>query len=134
MAAPVKSSYWTKHMKEETMANLEQEVDFSIIRYANCWEDPEVLLQGLSPKEGSKILSIASAGDNSFSLLTTNPALVVAVDINQTQLFLVALKKAAIEYLDYPDVLTFLGFRSGADRLVLFNRIKGTLETDVRQH
>jgi len=116
------------------MANLEQQVDFSIIRYANCWEDPEVLLQGLSPKEGSKILSIASAGDNSFSLLTADPELVVAVDINQTQLYLVALKKAAIEYLDYQDVLTFLGFRSGTDRLGLFRRIKHTLETDVRQY
>lgn len=116
------------------MANLEQKVDFSIIRYANCWEDPEVLLKGLSPKNGSKILSIASAGDNSFSLLTTNPELVVAVDVNSTQLYLVALKKAAIRHLDYEDVLIFLGFSDGVDRLKLFQRIKSELETDVRQY
>ncbi|WP_449047440.1 DUF3419 family protein [Parapedobacter sp.] len=116
------------------MANLEQKVDFSIIRYANCWEDPNVLLRGLAPKEGAKILSIASAGDNSFSLLTADPALVVAVDINQTQLYLVELKKTAIEYLDYEDALVFLGFRSGTDRRVLFNQIKAALETDVRQY
>src|SRR3546814_5043719 len=84
----------------------------NISRYANFWEDPHVLLRGLALPQGSKILSVASAGDNSFSFLTTNPALVVAADVNQTQLYLVALKKAAIEYLDYEDVLVFLDRKS----------------------
>lgn len=116
------------------MGNLAQKVDFGLIRYANCWEDPEVLLNGLAPKSGSKILSIASAGDNSFSLLTTDPELVVAVDVNQTQLYLVALKKAAIRHLDYEDTLAFLGFCDGADRLTLFQRLKPELKADVRQY
>lgn len=116
------------------MADLKQKVDFSIIRYANCWEDSEVLLKGLSPRAGSKILSIASAGDNSFSLLTTDPELVVAVDVNPTQLYLVALKKAAIRHLDYADVLTFLGFKDGADRLKWYQQIKSELDMDVRQY
>lgn len=121
-------------MERKTMGDLQQKVDFSLIRYANCWEDPEVLLKGLAPKSGSKILSIASAGDNSFSLLTANPELVVAVDVNLTQLFLVSLKKAAIRHLDYEDVLTFLGFCEGTDRLKLFQRLKPELKTDVRQY
>lgn len=116
------------------MGNLEQKVDFSLIRYANCWEDPEILLKGLAPTIGSKILSIASAGDNSFSLLTTDPELVVAVDVNLTQLYLIALKKAAIRHLDYEDVLAFLGFCEGTDRLKLFQRLKLELEADVRQY
>ena len=116
------------------MANLEQQVDFSIIRYANCWEDPNVLLAGLAPKEGSRILSIASAGDNSFSLLTTNPELVVAVDINQTQLHLVALKKAAIQHLEYEEVLAFLGFHESNSRLAWFDRIKDRMPSDTRRY
>ncbi|HLT88760.1 MAG TPA: DUF3419 family protein [Sphingobacterium sp.] len=116
------------------MGNLDEKVDFSIIRYANCWEDPEVLLKGLEPKGSSKILSIASAGDNSFSLLTTNPELVVAVDVNLTQLYLVELKKAVIRSLDYEDVLVFLGFHEGADRLKLFQQLKPMLTADVRQY
>ena len=116
------------------MASLEQQVDFSILRYANCWEDPNVLLRGLALQEGANILSIASAGDNSFSLLTADPSLVVAVDVNPIQLHLVALKKAAIGQLDYDDALAFLGFRHGADRRALFHRIKGTLPTDARQY
>src|SRR5690606_27489070 len=106
----------------------------SIIRYANCWEDPEILLQGLAPKNGSKILSIASAGDNSFSLLTADPELVVAVDVNLTQLYLVELKKTAIRSFDYDDVLVFLGFHEGADRLKLFQQLKQELTADVRQY
>lgn len=116
------------------MGNLEQKVDFSIIRYANCWEDPEILLKGLAPKSNSKILSIASAGDNSFSLLTTDPELVVAVDVNQTQLYLVALKKAAIRCLEYDEVLVFLGFREGLDRLKLFERLKPELTENICQY
>ncbi len=51
---------------------LIQKVDFNIIRYANCWEDADILLEGLSPAEGSKILSIGSAGDNSFSTINSS--------------------------------------------------------------
>ena len=69
-------------------------VKHDYIRYANCWEDPDVLLEALDVQENDKVLSIGSAGDNSFSLLSKNPKLVVAVDINPIQLNLIELKKA----------------------------------------
>ena len=72
-----------------TKEDLTKRVNFDIIRYANCWEDADILLAGLSPASGSKVLSIGSAGDNSFSFLVTDPELVAAVDINPTQLFLI---------------------------------------------
>jgi len=81
-------------------AALTEKVNFSFIRYANCWEDADVLLAGFEAGPGAKFLSIGSAGDNSFSLLATNPELVVAVDINPVQLHLIALKKAAFSALD----------------------------------
>ncbi|MBX9450241.1 MAG: BtaA family protein [Taibaiella sp.] len=52
---------------------LDKKVAFDFIRYANCWEDADILLKGLHPAKGSSILSIGSAGDNSFSLLSTQP-------------------------------------------------------------
>ena len=36
---------------------------FDEIRYAQCWEDADVLLQGLDVQPGDHCLSIASAGD-----------------------------------------------------------------------
>lgn len=114
--------------------NLTKRVNFELIRYANCWEDADILVEGLSPKEGSKILSVASAGDNSFSLLVTNPDILVAVDINKIQLYLVELKKVAIENLEYADVLKFLGFSASDDRLRYFHLLKNELSTAAKDY
>lgn len=111
--------------------DLIHKVSFNIIRYANCWEDADILLEGLAPAEGSKILSIGSAGDNSFSLLTTNPEIVVAADINKIQLHLIELKKAAIKKLQYEEALQFLGFSPSEKRIELFQSIKEEMSREA---
>lgn len=93
------------------------------IRYANCWEDGDVLLNGLDIQPGEKVLSIGSAGDNSFSLLIKEPALVLAVDINQAQLRLIELKKAAYITLDYDEFIAFLGFENAINRIELYRKV-----------
>lgn len=106
-------------------------VKFDTIRYANCWEDAEILLQGLAPAKESRILSIGSAGDNSFSLLTAHPAIVVAVDVNKIQLHLVELKRAAIKKLDHSETIKFLGFEPCDKRIEIFHHIKAELSADA---
>lgn len=113
---------------------LKEKASFDFIRYANCWEDAEVLLKGLLPHKDSHILSIGSAGDNSFSLLVKDPGLVVAVDINMAQLYLVELKKTAMLHLDYEELLAFLGFRAATNRPAIFDRIKDKLQTATRHY
>ncbi len=113
---------------------LTQKVNFNIIRYANCWEDADILLQGLNPEPGNKILSIGSAGDNSFSLLCTRPESVVAVDVNETQLHLIALKKTCFQKLAYEEVLQFLGFLPSPTRLNVFNSLKKDLPSAARSY
>lgn len=110
---------------------LKDIVSFNIIRYANCWEDADLLLEGLQAKPGASFLSIASAGDNSFSLLTTNPEKVVAIDISKPQLHLVELKKVAIQNLEYEDVLKFLGFRDDENRRSKYEPIKFHLSAEA---
>ena len=97
------------------------------LRYANCWEDADLLLEALRVQPGQRVLSIGSAGDNSFSLLTGDPAQVVAVDINRVQLYLIELKKAAYRTLDYDDWLAFLGFRECEDRRGLYKQVESVL-------
>lgn len=92
------------------MSDIGQRASFDFIRYSNCWEDAEVLLAGLNSQPGAQLLSIASAGDNTFSLLTSSPTLVVAVDLNPAQIALVELKAAAFKTLEYETMLAFLGF------------------------
>jgi S-adenosylmethionine-diacylglycerol 3-amino-3-carboxypropyl transferase len=113
---------------------LTEKVSFDFIRYANCWEDADILLKGLNPAPGSKILSIGSAGDNSFSLLTTNPQVVVAVDVNKIQLYLIELKKVCIQHLRYEELLSFLGFRPSDQRETTFNKLKQYLSKETREY
>ncbi len=89
---------------------IEQRASFDFVRYANCWEDAELLL-GAASLDGARCLSICSAGDNSLSLLAANPSEVVAFDLNPAQIALGELKRAAMRALGYEEFLAFLGFR-----------------------
>jgi S-adenosylmethionine-diacylglycerol 3-amino-3-carboxypropyl transferase len=103
---------------------MSKNVDFSFIRYANGWEDTQLLIDNLNPQSGDKILSIAASGDNSLALLTQNPEIVVAFDINETQLFLTELKQMAIKVLEYPDVLELIGITHSTNRIKHFYSLK----------
>ena len=96
--------------KTRIKSEVESRADFSYIRYSQCWEDTEVVLNALEIKPGDRCLSIASAGDNSLSLLAKAPEQVVALDLNPTQLALSALKIAGIKNLRREDLMTLLGF------------------------
>src|SRR5215210_879677 len=89
---------------------IEHRARFDLVRYANVWEDAEVLRAALAPGPGRRVLSIASAGDNAFALLAGG-AEVVAADLSGAQLALVELKRAAIRRLGREEVLAFLGVR-----------------------
>src|SRR6185437_9159995 len=62
-------------------ANITTRADFSAIRYAQSWEDADVLLAGLEVQPGDSCLSIASAGDNTLALLAQSPRHVLAIDV-----------------------------------------------------
>ncbi|MBL7825137.1 MAG: DUF3419 family protein [Saprospiraceae bacterium] len=108
-----------------------KDIRHDYLRYANVWEDAEVLKAGLQAKPGERHLSIASGGDNAFFLLTSNPELIVAVDINQPQLFLCALKQSAIKHLDRQAYLEFLGFLPSNNRLQIFNRLAPGMQPEA---
>ena len=112
-------------------AQLKEKVSFEFIRYANCWEDADILLEALSGRDHHKVLSVGSAGDNSFSLLTLPVQQVVAVDVSKPQLYLIALTKAAIQSFDRETTCAFLGFSPCPDRLALFERIRHLLDPEA---
>jgi S-adenosylmethionine-diacylglycerol 3-amino-3-carboxypropyl transferase len=114
-------------------SNFLNNVRFDFVRYANSWEDADVLLKGLNAKPGRRFLSIASGGDNSFSLLVTNPAFVVATDINPIQLKLVALKKVAIQCLNREEYLGFIGLQPSTTRWEIYTKIRHVLPSETRK-
>ena len=103
---------------------IQNRAKFDKIRYANCWEDADILLEALNISESTNCLSIGSAGDNSFSILSRNPNMVVAVDLSNAQISLIELKKAAYQYFNYDDLLSFLGFNQCDNRIQKYNNLK----------
>lgn len=109
---------------------IQDRADFGIVRYANCWEDAELLLTALEPAPGKKILSIASAGDNALALAAAG-ADVVAADLSIPQLACAELRIAAIRSLDYEELLAFLGIAEHADRLSIYAKLRGELSANA---
>src|SRR4051794_1995424 len=105
---------------------------FSGVRYAQCWEDADVLLEGLDVQPGDVCLSIASAGDNSLALLTRSPRRVIALDLNPAQLACVALRVAAYRTLSHPELLELIGSTPSRRREALYLRCRPLLTDDVR--
>jgi len=100
--------------------------------YSQCWEDPAVLAAALAPAPGARLLSVASAGDNSLALLLTDPAEVLAFDRNPTQLRVVELKIAALRALPRVEALELLGARPCARREDLLARVRSALPLQSR--
>lgn len=112
---------------------LAQEVDFSIIRYAQCWEDADTVLEALDIKPGDCCLSIASAGDNTLSLLTRDPSRVVAVDLSPAQMACLELRVAAYRELSHAEFLELMGARPSERRRSLYGRLRPGLSPSARQ-
>lgn len=106
--------------------------DFSAIRYAQVWEDADILLEGLAIQPGDVCVSIASAGDNALALLTKDPARVVALDLSPAQLACLELRIAAYQALAHDELLELIGSRPSTRRASLFARCRPLLGTIAR--
>ena len=115
------------------MNKIKDIVNFDSVRYANCWEDADVLLAAMSvmPAE-SRFVSIASAGDNVLALLTLAPERVIAVDISLPQIACLELRMAAFASLEYEDVLAFLGVTCCDDRIRPYRQLRRQLSKTSR--
>ena len=90
--------------------------DFTDIRYAQAWEDADVLLAGLDVRPGDVCVSIASAGDNTLALLTRQPSRVIALDLSGAQLACLELRIAAYRTLTHDGLLELVGSRPSTRR------------------
>lgn len=114
-------------------SEVQARADFSRIRYAQCWEDADVLVEGLAVAPGDVCLSIASAGDNALALLTRRPERIVAVDLNPAQLACLELRVAAYRELAHAELLELIGSRPSRRRPELYRRCRSLLSHATRQ-
>lgn len=116
--------------RKTTETEIAHKASFDSIRYAQCWEDADILLEGLNIQEGDTCLGIGSAGDNCLSMLSRNPARVIAVDMNPAQLACIALRVAAFKCLTHQELLELIGSRPSSRRRELFERCRGELSKE----
>ncbi|MFN7977330.1 MAG: DUF3419 family protein [Vicinamibacterales bacterium] len=106
--------------------------DFTAIRYAQCWEDADVLVEALDPRPGQTLLSIASAGDNTLALLIGRPERVIAFDLSLAQLACLELRIAAYRALTHAELLQLIGSRPSNRRRDLYARCRAQLASATR--
>lgn len=106
--------------------------DFTIIRYAQVWEDADILLEALDIGPDDECLSISSAGDNALAMLSRSPRRVVALDMNPAQIACQELRVAAFRKLDHPEILELIGSQSSERRPRLYAAIRDTLSGTAR--
>ncbi|HEX8569319.1 MAG TPA: DUF3419 family protein [Caulobacteraceae bacterium] len=109
-------------------SEIEHRAAFDLIRYAQVWEDADILVEALRPRLRGTIVSIASAGDNALALLAEGAERVVAVDLNPTQLACVRLRIAAYRTLSHGELLELMGSRPSARRGDLLDRVARSLD------
>src|SRR5688572_21613086 len=103
--------------------DIAKRASFDTIRYAQVWEDADILVPALRPKAGETIVSIASAGDNALALLAEGPERVIAIDMNPTQLACVRLRMAAMKVHSHNDFLELMGARASGRRRYLLEQV-----------
>ncbi|MEO6002219.1 MAG: DUF3419 family protein [Opitutus sp.] len=112
-----------------------ERADFSEIRYAQVWEDADVLLAALDIQPTDTVISIASAGDNALALLGAGARRVVALDLNPAQLACLELRVSAFRALSHAELLVLLGSRPGTptERAALYARCRSALGTAAQR-
>ena len=114
-------------------SEIAAKASFEIIRYAQCWEDADILVKGLDVKEGDVCLSIASAGDNSFAMLVNNPKKVICMDLSQAQLYCVELRVACYKHLSHQEFLELLGSYDSNNRLKIYEKIRPYISKEAQE-
>ena len=118
----------------KTTTEAATRADFSQIRYAQVWEDADILVEALDVQPTDTVVSIASAGDNALALLGAGAARVVALDLNPAQLACLELRVSAYRALSHGELLVLIGSRPGspAEREKLYQRCRGGLSFSAR--
>src|SRR5215468_6793719 len=89
-------------------AGIAARARFDIIRYAQVWEDAEVLVAALSGPRGRSFLSVCSAGDNALALLLLDPRRVVVRDLAEAQLHCLRIRLAAMRELTWAEFVALM--------------------------
>ncbi len=109
---------------------------FQGLVYPQIWEDPVVDMDALHIRRSDHIVAIASGGCNVMSYLCAQPAKVTAIDLNNSHVALVHLKRAAATHLsDYRQFQTFFAKADQRANVEIYNKLLAhRLDPDTRAY
>lgn len=104
--------------------------------YSQIWEDPVIDMEALRIESHHRVMTIGSGGCNALSYLIADPAEIIIVDINASQIALNRLKIAAMKLLpDYESFFDFFGAADKSSNVKLFDdHICANLDEDSRTY
>ncbi len=102
------------------------------VSYAQCWEDHRVLSEALAVGPEDDVLSICSAGDNSFALAIDGARSVTCLDLSGPQLALAELKLVAARALPLSGFRSFLGLDAFGRRIWFYHQLRDHLGPRAR--
>ncbi len=115
-------------------SEVENYAKFNIIRYAQVWEDADILQEALDVNANDSVISIASAGENALSLLVRNPKHVYAIDLSDEQIFCCELKISAYKLLDYEECMELIGVKESINRKELYEKVVNNISNDAKEY
>jgi S-adenosylmethionine-diacylglycerol 3-amino-3-carboxypropyl transferase len=104
--------------------------------YAQIWEDPKQDAEVMDLGPGHRVVAIGSGGCNAMSYLLSDPAEVVAVDLNRGHVALTRLKAAAARHLeDHEDFFRLFGHAADRRNVALFDeRLAHLVDAETRAY
>lgn len=105
---------------------------FDHIRYAQLWEDADILIEALGDRPGGTLVSICSAGDNALAMLLLDPAKIVVVDLSPAQIACLKLRLGAYGTLAHVEFLELMGARPSTRRRALLARAVAPLDAGTQ--
>lgn len=114
-------------------SEIAEKARFDHIRYAQLWEDAEVLTKALGDCKGKTLVSICSAGDNAIAMLLLDPKRVVAIDLSLAQIACLKLRIGAYKYLSHDEFLELMGSRPSQKRSELLTKALQDTDADTQQ-
>jgi S-adenosylmethionine-diacylglycerol 3-amino-3-carboxypropyl transferase len=102
------------------------------LNYSSCNEDSNSELNALCIDQTDSVLSITGSGARPLDLLIKMPAKIISIDFNPCQNYLLELKMAAIQKLEYEEFLEFLGVCPSQKRIYIYNRLQHSINSEAR--
>lgn len=101
---------------------------YSRLSYSFGNEDWETEAKALKVKSGDRVVCVTASGDRPLNLMVNDFNEIIAIDSNPFQNALFDLKKCAMQYLPYPEYLSFMGADPNQDRLNTFRELAKYLD------